>query len=134
MQQDDDHGYISLNKLMTGWQLTANRIYLCAMVSAQLATTRWCGSRPTCCDGMRLHLYAVWCPQSAVSGLLEVNKKSGIRHRAYNICTWRISVMAIRILIIPVFSVVNVFLFYCRLPSNIFTVLKTFTFLLSSHV
>ena len=26
VQQNDDHGYISLNKLVTGWQLTANRI------------------------------------------------------------------------------------------------------------
>ena len=45
--------YISQNKSMTGGKLTANRIYPCAMVSAQLATTRWCGSRPTWRDGMR---------------------------------------------------------------------------------
>ena len=115
---------------MTGRQLTANRIYLCAMVSAQLATTRRCGSRPTWRDGMRLHSYAVAVAlhSKRSSGLLKINKKSSIRHCAYNICTWRISVMAIRILIIQVFSVVNVFLFYCRLPSNILLYYKLLLF------
>ena len=54
---------------MTGWQLTANRIYLCAMVSAQLATTRWHGSRLTWCDGMQLHSC---CGTISKRGLLEI--------------------------------------------------------------
>ena len=41
--------------------------------------------------------------------------------------------MAIRIIVIEVFSVVNVFLFYCRLPSNIYCI-KIIHFLSSSQV
>ena len=60
---------------MTGWQLTANRIYLCAMVSAQWATTRWCGSRPTCRDGMRLHsCCGTLSKRSTINGLLNTSK------------------------------------------------------------
>ena len=41
--------------------------------------------------------------------------------------------MAIRIIVSEVFSVVNVFLFYCRLPSNIYCI-KIVLLFLQAHM
>ena len=40
--------------VVTGWQLTANRISAAGYLRCW-TSTRWCGSHPTWCGGMRLH-------------------------------------------------------------------------------
>ena len=109
--------------VVTGWQLTANNVSA-AGVFARLTSTRWCGSHPTWCGGMRLY--------SWLCSLLK-QIRFGVRHCAYNICKRRISVMVSKVpQSFKLFrSQVFLILFYFRLPSNV-TVISRHLFTLSS--
>ena len=57
-------------------------------------------------------------------GLLEINKKSSIRHCAYNICTWRISVMAMGINHLSPFRGQRLFVFTVGCPVTFYCIQK----------
>ena len=110
--------FFQYRAVVTGWQLTANRISV-AGAFARLTSTRWCGSHPTRCTMQ----FAVCGLQYAVCCIgFAKNKQGSVSDIVLTIiCTWRISLMVSMIPQLSKHFRGQVFhtLFYFRLPSNI---------------